>query len=280
MPVAVNMPGRQPQPDPLDKLANALNVAKTGFGIYSDMKMLESVKSKKAEEDQLRQLQIKKLEGEQSQADEDNNPNSPLMATMREAAKKRGVTLPEGITPKQARTNFDAFIKPKDPKVRDPLAEELARERLNALKAPKKNVQEFSKRYKNIQTQIANLDKLVEADGTAEVFGDHEAKLKQTIDSIAIDAAKLFDPESVARESEVAAFRNMLFTPGDSMTADGTARGSLENFKKIIQSRAENEGLANLIPSEDGKSPGGEVPADIKQQAAAILAKRRAQAKK
>jgi hypothetical protein len=283
--VAINVPNRQPQADPLEKLANALNVARQGVGIYTDLKGVEIARAKQAEEDKLRGLQINKLESEGKAAAEDDNPNSPLMSTIRQAAQRRGITLPEGITPRQARTNFDAFLKPKDPKVVDPVAEEIKAERLAGMKEKRekgaKRSQEFANRFRNIETQIANLDKLVESDGTAEVFGDHEKKLQQTIDSIAIDSAKLFDPESVARESEVAAFRNMLFTPGESTTADSTARGALENFKKIIRSRADNEGLSHLIDQPSAVTPqAGAVPKDVQAQAAAILAKRRAQARK
>ncbi len=49
MPVSVNMPQRQQQDDPLEKLANALNIARQGFGIYTDMKGLEELKRKNAE---------------------------------------------------------------------------------------------------------------------------------------------------------------------------------------------------------------------------------------
>jgi hypothetical protein len=44
--VAINVPNRQPQADPLEKLANALNIARQGFGIYTDLKGLEQAKQK------------------------------------------------------------------------------------------------------------------------------------------------------------------------------------------------------------------------------------------
>lgn len=108
-------------------------------------------------------------------------------------------------------------------------------------KAVLKKQNEFASRYGSIQAEADKLKALVNDKGTAELVGPHENNLSQSIDSIAIDAAKLFDPESVARESEVAAFRKMLFEPGKSMQLDGTAIGTVDNFQKMIQERAMRE---------------------------------------
>lgn len=190
MPVAVNMPN-QKQADPLDKLANALNIARQGFGIYTDLKAVEQAKAQKAEEDKLRQLQIKKHESEQATAEEDNNPNSPLMGTIREAAKKRGITLPEGITPKQARTNFDAFLKPKDPRVVDPFVEEMRREKLEQekfKKTPKGRLQAMSGdqrgRFDNVTMALDALtgmeNALAGGSSTFSIIGDNDFTRNET----------------------------------------------------------------------------------------------------
>lgn len=127
MPVAVISPGRREEKDPLDKLAQALNIARTGFGIYTDLKGIEDLKARrdaeaeqKKKDNEYKDLQIEAAKREQANAKDDDNPNSPLMQSIRQAAKARGITLPEGTTPRQARTNFDAFLKPKDPKAGDP----------------------------------------------------------------------------------------------------------------------------------------------------------------
>jgi hypothetical protein len=254
MPVAVMSPNMPEKEDPLDKLAKALTIAKAGFGIAADMSTLDSERARKKEEDKLRGLQTRKLEQELDASTDENDPQSPLMGAIREAAQKRGLTLPEGTTPKQARTNFDAFLKPKEVKEKDPLAQALAQERLDAARekraAGPKRDKEWTGRFKNINTQLDALDKMIDDKGTFELFGGHEKKLQQAIDAVAIDSAKLFDPESVARESEVAAFRNMLFQPGTMTTKNSTARDILTNYKDIIKSRAENEGLAHLIQKE------------------------------
>lgn len=283
MPVSINMPGRPEQPDPLEKLASIASLVKTVYGIHADSKTLDSALAKKAESDKLLGLQLKDAERKEAEAVGDEATTGPLIESIRNQAKARGLVIPEGVSVKQARTNFDAFLKPKEAKVVDPMAEEIKQMRLDEMKKKaadgSKRDKEFGGRFKNINTQLDALDKLIEEKGTYEMTGSHNKKLQQAIDSVAIDSAKLFDPESVARESEVAAFKNMLFEPGTLTTKNSTARDLLTNYKNIIKSRAENEGLAKLIPQE-GAGAGDGVPPDVAAQAAAILEKRRKEARK
>lgn len=124
----------------------------------------------------------------------------------------------------------------------------------NANKINGKNVQEFNGRMQNILGEAEQLKSLINNKGTYETFGPHNANLAQKIDSIAIDAAKLFDPESVARDSEVAAFRKMLFEPGSLTTSNGTAIGTIDGFKKLVQDRASRsrgeEVASDLTPDQ------------------------------
>jgi hypothetical protein len=101
-----------------------------------------------------------------------------------------------------------------------------------------KNAQEFDSRMQNILGEAEQLKSLINDKGTFEAFGPHNATLAQKVDAIAIDAAKLFDPESVARDSEVAAFRKMLFEPGSLSTSNNTAIGTVDGFKKLVMDRA------------------------------------------
>lgn len=111
-----------------------------------------------------------------------------------------------------------------------------------------KKQNEFASRYQNILGVIDKLDKMVEDKGTYELFGSHNAKLSQAIDSIAIDSAKMFDPESVARESEVKAFKDMLFEPTATGMRNATARDILKNYKSMLEDRALRE--ANIQENE------------------------------
>jgi hypothetical protein len=120
--------------------------------------------------------------------------------------------------------------------------------------APKKDIKEFDNRLNNILGEADQLDELVKKKGTYEMLGSHNKDLAMKLDSMAIDAAKLFDPESVARESEVAAFRNMLFEPGTLSTRNSTARDTIASFKKLIQDRA-LRARGEFVPGETPRQP-------------------------
>lgn len=116
-------------------------------------------------------------------------------------------------------------------------AKEAREQALKSRPDPKK-AKEFDDRYNNIQNELGRLDKLIDDHGTYEMVGPHNANLDQSITSVALDAAKLFDPESVARETEVAAQKKMLFEPGTLTTRNKTAKAIIANYKKILEDRA------------------------------------------
>jgi len=103
-----------------------------------------------------------------------------------------------------------------------------------------KDPKEFSRRFSAIVSEAENLKNLINKKGTFEMFGEHENVLNQKLESLAVDAAKLYDPQSVARESEVQSFKNMLFQPGLT-TANKTAIGTLDSFVQMMKDRAARE---------------------------------------
>lgn len=138
--MAIIMPSQQS--DPLDKLAQALTVARQGFGIYTDLKSLEEKKlerealnKRQVKEDELRGLQTKKLQQELGEDD----PNSPEAIANREYLKTKGLTLP-GATPVKVTRPLLAEVNKK----RDPYAEDLARSRVEEAQR-KREEAEFKK---------------------------------------------------------------------------------------------------------------------------------------
>lgn len=125
-------------------------------------------------------------------------------------------------------------------------AGDLARQRLanekgaaGADKESKKAITEITDRYSNIKEQLGQLRTQVQGGGTYDLVGPHNAQLEQKLTSIATDMAKLVDPNSVARESEVAAFKKMLFEPSLWMK-NSTALGVIDSFDKMVDSRLSN----------------------------------------
>jgi uncharacterized protein YcgL (UPF0745 family) len=100
---------------------------------------------------------------------------------------------------------------------------------------------QFEERHNSIAAELNNLKNLVQEKGTYEVFGPHNEKLLSSIEAIATDSAKLFDPTSVARESEVAQFKRMLFEPNKASMTNNTALEILNNYERMLNRRAQEQ---------------------------------------
>lgn len=104
----------------------------------------------------------------------------------------------------------------------------------------KQSMNEVSDRYLNIKDNISKLKGLVEQTGGGSFLGPENKQMDQYITGIATDMAKLVDPSSVARETEVEGFKKMLFEPGVG-TALGnrtsTLQSVLKNFEDMVDKR-------------------------------------------
>ncbi len=148
---------------------------------------------------------------------------------------------------KSAEDRQTAAIKADDQAIkRGHLAVEWAK--LNAAKnAPspedkenRKALTEVEVRYQGITQGLDRLKTLIKGGTMGNPFtGAHSKKLSQEVENIAIDAAKISDPTSVNRESEVAMYRKMLFEPG-FWQQQSTALESLANFRNIVEQRRNN----------------------------------------
>jgi hypothetical protein len=140
MPVAINQP--QKRDDPLDKVLKGLQIATSVYGLSVDMEkaktmrsQLEADKSTRATDAELKGLQIKDLKSKQGLAAAENDSSSPLARSMQEFLKSKGVPITGQETPGFINKNYGAYFKP--PPAKDPLAQELARGRVDEQKARK-----------------------------------------------------------------------------------------------------------------------------------------------
>ncbi len=101
-----------------------------------------------------------------------------------------------------------------------------------------KMLKEVENRRSNIRENSKKLLALVKDKGTYEVFGSHNADLDTLAEQIATDQAKLQDPNSVARPSEVESVKKNLITAGLG-SRNQTAEVQLKNFFKTVDQRAE-----------------------------------------
>jgi hypothetical protein len=104
-----------------------------------------------------------------------------------------------------------------------------------------KLLEEVENRRTLIEENIDRAKKIIDKYGTVELTGSAESDLNGIMNDIATDMAKLQDPKSVARPSEVAAVRDVLL-PQDRtdrlMISNKTAKDILENFKERVNERA------------------------------------------
>lgn len=96
---------------------------------------------------------------------------------------------------------------------------------------------EIEDRRKNINDNLDTLDTMIKDDGTWEMFGEHNQNIDRKLDQIATDMAKLMDPSSVARPSEVEQIKKGLMTPTNK---NSTARQILMDFKNEVKTRADS----------------------------------------
>lgn len=104
-----------------------------------------------------------------------------------------------------------------------------------------KALKEIETRKRAIEDNIERAKALVTASGTFEMFGPESEELNSIIDEISVDMAKLQDPDSVARPTEVALVRKNLIPEGPFGKlgmSNETAIKLLNKFKDRVNERA------------------------------------------
>jgi hypothetical protein len=117
--------------------------------------------------------------------------------------------------------------------------EKTARDQATAEEKKRLAMAEVVDRRDNILDNVNLVQKMIDEDGTWEVLGSHNQDLERRIEAIATDMAKLQDPSSVARPSEVEAVKQNLVKSGFK-NSNATAKQIMENFKKEVEARAQN----------------------------------------
>jgi len=105
----------------------------------------------------------------------------------------------------------------------------------------KLTTEEIEARKRTIGDNIKRARDIVEKYGTVEATGPQAELLQGMLDEIAVDTAKLQDPDSVARPAEVQLVRQSLIpedTLGRMTMTNNTAKTILDEFEKRINERA------------------------------------------
>lgn len=302
MPVAINMPQRQPPADPLEKLASVLQLAKAGFGIAADMKTLDAERDRKKTLDKKTELEIKKMEGEQANAAQADNPDSPMSIFARDVyQKKTGIAPPPTANYSQLGKTVESLSAPKQT---DPLLEQIRRDkaeearqkrtprgRLNSLNSGDK--QRFDNVVLGINAVTGMEKGLANGDWTVHPIGDNDFTRNRTKWEEAIGRMQ---SGGAINDAEAERFRSMV--PGVKDSHDQQVK-KLADMRAVMEQRFGTFGFDKSNAEELGLNPevmgwaqppaGGPaitsngdpiVTKDIQSAAAAELARRRAQAKK
>jgi hypothetical protein len=117
---------------------------------------------------------------------------------------------------------------------------------------------EATYRFKALKEKAAQLDEMVGKTGTFEAFGPEADRMKNLLYNMAVDHAKLVDPESVAREGEVNAAQKYILPinswGGLGMT-NATARTLIKDYMKDVDNRYRELKTS----TKSGKVPAGTV---------------------
>ena len=124
----------------------------------------------------------------------------------------------------------------------------------------KATLNEVEDRRRNIEDNLASLEDMIKNKGTYEAFGAHNADLDRKVDMIATDMAKLADPTSVARPSEVEMFKKGLVSSGATGMRNSTALDILKNFRGEIDSRVSNAYKIRGVDNPGNAAERGDVP--------------------
>jgi hypothetical protein len=121
---------------------------------------------------------------------------------------------------------------------------------------------EIEDRRQNIDAALTKLDKMIEDDGTWELTGSHNQDMERLVEQVATDMAKLQDPNSVARPSEVESVKKNLIRSG-FQNSNATAREILKNFKGEVERRADK--AYQVRGMQAPKSAGGTFPRQVRK---------------
>jgi len=98
---------------------------------------------------------------------------------------------------------------------------------------------EIEDRRVNIKAAVGTLKEMIDKDGTYEAFGPHNQNIDRLVEQIATDMAKLQDPSSVARPSEVESIKKNLIQSG-FQNRNSSAIDLLASFEGEVDRRADS----------------------------------------
>lgn len=224
----------------------------------------EKLKRKKAVEDYLMRDKLGQQEKERARVDtkelEMNDPNSAVSQRARALSQKLnpGAKV-DGLSANQLADTLgydkeifrieESAAQRREARIAADKQNQLARDlrqqdkeedrKYKSDEKKRETLVEIEDRRTNIKQNLGILSKMIEEDGTFELFGSHNQDFDRLVETIATDMAKLADPSSVARPSEVESVKKNLIRSGLS-NRNSTAQDIITNFANEVDARADS----------------------------------------
>lgn len=185
-----------------------------------------------------------------------NDPSDIIRTGLKKPAKEEKPETPQSVAGYVIKGTDKPVFRSSKGYV-DELGNKVAEIELKPEKTPQqqqKSEKELAYRYNILKQNAEDLKSLIKKHGTMEVMGAEGAMMDDKLYQIAVDYAKLVDPDSVAREGEVAAAKKYMlpvreslvpFGPAGSAYTNKTAVELVDNYIKGLDKRLEARRVAN-----------------------------------
>ena len=241
MPVSINMPQRRQEADPLEKLATALQIAKTGFGIAADMKTLEAARQEKAQKDKLTGLQIQSLENEQKGILSGEKRATILKDLTPAKEGEKGAFMLRSLG-EDGNPLTEWVRKSTEPKTVDPMVQEMRAQRLEEMKRKGEEAEAAKDTVYGKARTADDAKKLKEA---SELKSKLDREIGELIAIRENKGAEVWDRDTVARAKQLS--KSLLLTKKNLESLGVLSQSDMDIVNEIIPSDPTQFNFAQLV---------------------------------
>jgi hypothetical protein len=249
----------------LRRLGSVAQLGAQGYGVYKDIK-------DRPLERKMKELEVQKLETETGLL-----PQKYAKSAMdNDIEKQYKLAQIEEIRRKPQKEEQERQFKEKEFGLRqeerkDTLQSKQEEKQAAKIDKLKKEQTEVDYRENSINSSLNQMEDIIKKYGTFEVFGPQSEQLESLIFNTALDYAKLVDPDSVAREGEVAAAKKYSLAIKGLGVSNASALQLINDMRKKTQERAsflrQAKGLNELVSESQPQEKNLSALIQQKQQA-------------
>lgn len=201
------------------------------------------------------------LKLKQAQSDEDNAVKMAFenrkMELANEVAKKKAE---QEQADRDRRNNYqDAMLGIQNKRLEAEIEKSKQPKQTPAQAKQAQTDKEVQYRVNSINSALDRLEENVKNNGTFEMFGPASSDMDSDLYNVALDYAKLVDPDSVAREGEVAAAQKYMLPIKGLWVKNSTAKDIIKQMKdKVAKRAADMKNQAEAVGNGKPQAPHGD----------------------